>query len=66
MLRERALAPIPAAVVVMVDETQRVRPDSAAVTTLQNLHGGAFGDITVVAVFAGLGDPCTAICSRME
>ncbi len=54
-LREKALASVPAAVVVMVDETQRVRPDSAAAATLQNLHEGAFGDIPVLAVFAGLG-----------
>ena len=55
VLREKAVASVPAAVVVMVDETQRVRPHSAAATTLQNLHEGAFGDIPVLPVFAGLG-----------
>ena len=53
-LREKA-ASVPATVVVMVDETQRVRPDSAAAATLQNLHEGTFGDIPMLPVFAGLG-----------
>ena len=54
-LVDKVSAPLPTAVVVMVDETQRVEPYSDAATTLQNLHEGAFGDIPVLPVFAGLG-----------
>ena len=53
-LRDKVSAPIPGPVVVMVDEAQRVQPNSPAARTLQNLHDGAFGAIPVLAVFAGL------------
>ena len=54
-LREKTLASVPVAVVVMVDETQWVEPHSAAATALRNLHDGSFGDIPILPVFAGLG-----------
>ena len=54
-LRERREKRLPAAIVVMVDETTRVEPHSAAATTLQNLHDGSFGVVPVLPVFAGLG-----------
>ena len=51
----RALRSLPAPVLVMIDEAQRVRPHSPQAALLQCLHEGAFGDIPVLPVFAGLG-----------